>query len=154
MVSANPGRMDCDDMRHQSATRAGDVRLTPRRPPLASSKELGTLETYLRDVKRDEEGAEEKPRRGSCGWIAVARGGLKSRPGFHARRINGWVGEKRNDPEFAQPPASRPHFRRLATNPRVIARAGSRLLVGARPGTALGSRAPSPLKLRRSGRGI
>jgi hypothetical protein len=68
-----------------------------------------TLETYLRDAKR-----EEKQRQQERAWDlwldCLSERQIAERIGVVQKTINNWVSNYRTDPRFTQPPESRQHF--------------------------------------------
>jgi hypothetical protein len=68
-----------------------------------------TLETYLRDAKR-----EEKQRQQERAWDlwldCQTPTEIESQIGVTDQTVTNWISKKRNDPEFREPPTSRQHF--------------------------------------------
>jgi hypothetical protein len=64
-----------------------------------------TLETYLRDAKRDEK--EERKARVWDLWLdCLSEREITDAAGVPQKTVNDWLSEKRIDPEFAQPPGA------------------------------------------------
>jgi hypothetical protein len=68
-----------------------------------------TVETYLRDARRDEK-AEQKARAWDLWLDCQSTREIEAATSIPRATVDGWVSEKRTDPEFGHPPESRQHF--------------------------------------------
>jgi DNA modification methylase len=68
-----------------------------------------SLETYLRDARRDEK--QQQQARAWDMWLDCnSEREIGEAVGVVHETVGNWLAKKRNDPEFSQPPSSRQHF--------------------------------------------
>jgi hypothetical protein len=107
--SSHGRQLETSDKRRDADTlyRMGTRDLDELRDLLSITK--STLETYLRDAKRDEKEA-QKAKAWDLWLDCHSQEYIAEQVGVSREAISDWVGKKRIDPEFTKPPESRQHF--------------------------------------------